>query len=200
MIFSEKHGNNNGNAYLFFKGFLKQPKQVGSVIPSSGSLERRLVRMTNAAEAKTIVELGPGTGGTTKALLSAMKVDARLLCIEINPDFSAILKQMNDERLIVYEGNACSISEAIDRNGLPSPDVVLSGIPFSTMAEDQGVEILQSVHRSLAPGGCFVAYQVRDRVELLARSVFGECCREIELWNLPPLQLFRWEKNARTAT
>ena len=51
----------------FLKGFLQHPDQVGSVIPSSGFLEQRLIRSAALAQARCVVELGPGTGGTTRA-------------------------------------------------------------------------------------------------------------------------------------
>jgi hypothetical protein len=69
----------------FLQGFLKSPKQVGSIIPSSRFLERRIVRASEIERASLVVELGPGTGGTTRALLRAMSPKARLLAIEIDP-------------------------------------------------------------------------------------------------------------------
>ena len=57
----------------FLKGFLRQPKGVGSVIPSSRFLERKMVRMAGVAQAESVIELGPGTGGTTRAILAAMR-------------------------------------------------------------------------------------------------------------------------------
>jgi len=89
--------------FAFFRGFLKRPKQVGSIIPSSRFLERRVTRATRAHRAKLIVELGPGTGGTTRALLRAMQPEARLLAIEINPHFVELLQRRPDKRLIVEQ-------------------------------------------------------------------------------------------------
>src|SRR5512139_902978 len=97
----------------FLQGFLRKPQQVGSVIPSSRFLERRLVGLSGARQARLVVELGPGTGGTTRALLRAMPADAKLLAIELEPRFAAILREMNDPRLIVFEGSAEQISEAL---------------------------------------------------------------------------------------
>ena len=162
----------------FLRGFLKHPKMVGSVIPSSRFLEKRLVRSTELADAAVIVELGPGTGGTTRALLRDMRPDARLLAIELNPAFAEHLRaHVADPRLIVHEGSATDIAAALDRHGLDAPDVILSGIPFSTMEEALGLAILRSVRDSLAPGGRFVAYQFRDRVNTLGRDVFGRAPR-----------------------
>jgi phosphatidylethanolamine/phosphatidyl-N-methylethanolamine N-methyltransferase len=56
----------------FFLGFLRRPGAVGSVIPSSRFLERRLVEVGEVRARAWSVELGPGTGGTTRALLAAM--------------------------------------------------------------------------------------------------------------------------------
>ena len=66
------------------------------------------------ATANVVVELGPGTGGTTKALLQAMRPDAKLLAIEINPGFCDLLRDtIDDPRLIVHHGSAADIPEAL---------------------------------------------------------------------------------------
>ncbi len=181
----------------FFRGFLDRPKQVGSIIPSSRFLERRIVRSAATASAKTLVELGPGTGGTTRALLRAMRPDATLLAIEINPEFARYLRRsIADPRLRVFEGSATDIRKALAEHGLPAPDAILSGIPFSTMPRSVGDEILRAVHDTLAPGGRFVAYQVRDRVHRLGRQVFGKARVQTELLNVPPMRIYRWDKHA----
>ena len=58
-----------------------------------------------------------------------------------------------------------------------------------------GREILRSVYDVLEPGGVFVAYQVRDRVESLGREVFGHPSVQKELLNVPPMRVYRWEKS-----
>ncbi|MEM9175121.1 MAG: methyltransferase domain-containing protein [Myxococcota bacterium] len=178
----------------FLKGFLDRPKEVGSIIPSSRWMERRITRTAEIASANVVVELGPGTGGTTKALLQSMGPDARLLAIEINPDFCALLAEtIDDPRLIVHHGSAAEIPEALEKNGLAAPDAVLSGIPFSTMPKSLGLAILRSVKESLAPGGRFVAYQFRDVVHTLGKSVFGKATIQLELLNVPPMRVYRWD-------
>lgn len=180
----------------FLQGFLTRPKEVGSIIPSSRFLERRVVRVADVREARTIVELGPGTGGTTRAILKAMAAQARLLAIEINPRFAQLLERIPDRRLTVHEGSAAEIAEALSAHGLPPADAILSGIPFSTMPRDLGFDILRSVHDSLAPGGVFVAYQVRDRVEDLGRHVFGHAQVQTVMLNVPPMRVYRWRKSS----
>jgi phosphatidylethanolamine/phosphatidyl-N-methylethanolamine N-methyltransferase len=180
----------------FFRGFLNRPKEVGSIIPSSRFMEKRIVKTSELANAKLAIELGPGTGGTTKALLRHMPADAKLLAIEINPDFVSLLERtIPDPRLIVHHGSAAAISEALEKHSLGRPDVILSGIPFSTMDRQLGLDILRSVHESLSPGGRFVAYQFRDRVESLGRYVFGRAKVQTELLNVPPMRVYRWDKD-----
>jgi phosphatidylethanolamine/phosphatidyl-N-methylethanolamine N-methyltransferase len=181
----------------FFKGFLDKPKEVGSIIPSSRFMEKRLVRVARIDQARVIIELGPGTGGTTKALLRRMRPDARLLAIEINPRFVQLLERtIDDPRLIVHEGSAADIADALRQHGLEAPDVILSGIPFSTMDRELGLSILRSIDDNLAPTGRFVAYQFRDRVEDLGRQVMGAPSVQVELLNVPPMRVYRWDKQA----
>ncbi len=180
---------------LFFRSFLERPKQIGSVIPSSRFLERRIVRSAEVGRAHVVVELGPGTGGTTQALLRAMAPNAKLLAIEINERLAArVRERFSDPRLIVHCGSATDIESALAAHGLPAPDVVISGIPFSTMPPTLGRSILESVRKSLAPDGRFVAYQLRDRVAVLGRQVFGRPRMELEVRNVPPMRVWRFEK------
>ncbi len=180
---------------LFFRDFLLRPKQVGSIIPSSRFLERRVVRGAGLDSARTVVELGPGTGGTTRALLRALPADATLLVIEINPRFASLIRRsIDDPRLRIEVGDAGDVARHLETHGLPAPDAVVSGIPFSTMPRTQGMRILRAVHDALAPGGRFVAYQVRDRVAVLGRAIFGAPKMQAELRNVPPMRIWRWQK------
>lgn len=181
----------------FFSGFLKHPQQVGSIVPSSRFLKRRIVEVADVASAATIVELGPGTGGTTRAILHAMRPDARLLTIEVNSDFLPVLNQIHDVRLIVHNGNASELIETLADYQLDAPGVVISGIPFSTMPAELGQAIVNAISQALAVGGRFVAYQIRDRIETLGSLVFGPARVELELLNIPPIRIYGWQKRCR---
>ena len=184
---------------LFFQGFLKKPQQVGSIIPSSRFMERRLVQTIDFTNTRTIVELGTGTGGTTKALLRAMPVDAKLLGMELSPEFIKVLDNIHDARLIPFCGDAEDIANALSKNNLGAPDVVLSGIPFSTMSRKKGLAIVRAIYDVLAPGGRFIAYQFHNRVRELGTQVFGRPKIDMELLNIPPMRVYRWEKSGETA-
>lgn len=184
------------DSVVFLQEFLRHPRQVASVIPSSRFLERRLVELAEICPARTVVELGTGVGGTTRALLRAMSPGAKLLSIEINPLFCSLLGRIRDPRLSVHCGSALELREALSQYGLPAPDAVVSGIPFSTMDREVGARILGAISSALAPGGRFVAYQVSNQVDELSRPLLGPARVEVELLNIPPLRLYRWEKSA----
>jgi len=78
--------------------------------------------------------------------------------------------------------------------GLGAPEVLIAGIPFSTMSRCSGSQILETISSVLAPGGRFVAYQVSKRVACLRRPILGPGQMEVELFNVPPLRVYRWEK------
>jgi len=189
------------SSLAFLRRFIHRPKQVASIIPSSRFLERRLVKLGAVADANTVVELGPGTGGTTRALLRALPAHGKLLAMEIDPVFSDMLRAgIQDPRLIVHETTAEQIVTAIASHHLPAPELVISGIPFSTMPRDCGIRIMRAVRAVLAPGGRFIAYQVSGRVAELGREAFFRSAdRHVELLNVPPVRVYCWHKGAKDA-
>ena len=178
----------------FFLGFLRHPGRVGALLPSSRFVERRLAAVGEADRARTVVELGPGTGGTTRALLEAMPSDGRLLAIELDDDFVAMLQAQADPRLRVYHGGAEHLGVAIAEHDLGLLDLVVSGIPFSNMPRDRAEQIIRTIWASLAPGGRFVAYQYRGEVARIAEGMLGPPQRQVEYRNLPPVRIYRWTK------
>lgn len=178
----------------FFRGFLREPEIVGSVIPSSRFLEQRIIDAAGLGQARLVVELGPGTGSTTSSFLGQLPQQARLLTIEVSQEFSRLLQQINDPRLINFCGSAIEIEAVLRRHTLPSPDAIISGIPFSTLPATIGTQILEAVWHNLKPGGRFVAYQFRGHVARLAEPIFGKPQVFQELRNIPPMRIYRWQK------
>ena len=184
----------------FLKGFLRNPREVGSVVPSSRFLTRRVLRHGQVSTAKVIVELGPGTGVLTREILRHMRPDARLVAIEINKDFVEMLRQAYpDPRLSLYQGSAADLEKALHECGLSRADLVLSGIPFSTMARPIRRATLEATRRVLGPGGRFLAYQFRDHVRRFADPVFGPGVTHREFLNLPPMRIYVWQRPHREA-
>jgi phospholipid N-methyltransferase len=193
---SRRNGLRWDDSLAFFLGFVRHPHLVASVVPSSRFLTRRLAGFVTSRKPRVVVELGPGIGGTTRALLDALPEQSRLLAIEINPDFIERLRSETDPRLIVHSGCAEKICETLDQYGLARPDIVISGIPFSTMPTELGRSILGAVWSCLNPGGSFIAYQVSDRVAKLGRDLLGQPETDMTFLNVPPMRLYQWHKPA----
>lgn len=187
-------------AAIFLGEFLRNPRQLGSIIPSSGFLKRRIIAAAELENISVVVELGPGNGGTTRAILQAMPASARLISIELNAGLYELSAAISDKRYTAHHGDASELSAILKQYGVAQPDVVISGIPFSCMEASVGRSIIQCVHDELTDGGRFIAYQVSARVDELneyfppGRSVSWE-------WlNVPPLRVWRWQKSAQKAS
>jgi len=188
------------DAMAFLRGFLAHPFEVASVAPSSVFLEARIVQAANLAQARCVVELGPGTGGTTRALLRALAPQARLLAIELNSGFCDRLRRViDDPRLALHAGSAESLADALRRRHLPAADVVVTGIPFSTLPVDVAQRIAAAIHANLAPGGRVVAYQCRSHVATYLTPHLGEPRSAWEWRSLQPMRVFVWVKPVEAA-
>ena len=176
------------------KAFLHHPGQVATVMPSSTKLISTVANRQCVQEATTVVELGPGAGGTTTGLLSNMRPDSNLLAIEKTQAFDEALGQISDPRLRVEYADAIRLLEYLQEYKLGLVDVVVSGIPFSSIPKSVANRIAQSVYEALRTGGTFIAYQLHDDVERYTRPLFGPPRTDHVLWNLPPLTVYSWTK------
>ncbi len=187
------------DAAAFLRAFLARPTEVASVVPSSVRLEQRILRLADLRAARCVVELGPGTGGTTRALLAALPPQARLLAVELNAELAQRLQaRVRDPRLIVHHGSALALADILAQWSLPAPDAVVSGIPFSVLPTEVAQGIGAAIRDRLAPGGRFVAYQFRDHVAGYLSPLMGPPRREWEWFNAPPVKVFRWVKTVST--
>ena len=158
-------------------------------------MERKIIKLAEVQQASLVVELGPGTGGTTRALLAAMPQDAHLLAIDLDSRFTDILSHFDDPRLIVHNGSAADLADILQQHGLDAPNAVVSGIPFSTMPKPVGTAIIQAIQQNLASNGVFLAYQFRGEVARLAEPILGKPERSaFEALNVPPMRLYQWRK------
>jgi len=181
-------------AACVFKAWLKQPTQVATVFPSSIFLTEFIARRDCVRRANTVVELGPGAGGTTLALLEAMKPDARLLAVEKTPDFADALDEIQDPRLTSRLGDAVDLMDILRTQGLSKADVIVSGIPFSSIPKTTAIQISRAIDEALPVGGTFIAYQLRDDILHYGRPLWGAPQTQFVMRNLPPLRVYAWTK------
>ncbi len=180
----------------FLKGFLRNPKEVGSVIPSSRFLTRRVLKCGDARNSRVIVELGPGPGVLTREILDVMPADGKLIAVELLPEFVELLRRAYpDPRLALYTGSAADVEKALEEAGESQADLVVSGVPFSTMERGEGHRTLEAAKRILAPDGRFVAYQFRSAVRRMAEPVFGPAETRSGFWNVPPMRIYTFRRD-----
>jgi phosphatidylethanolamine/phosphatidyl-N-methylethanolamine N-methyltransferase len=108
---------------VFFKGFVKHPVMVGSIIPSSRRTINKMLAPVQWDECKLFVEYGPGVGTFCQPVLDRMRNDATLLVIDTNPDFIAFLnKHFRDSRFIAVHGSAADVNATIREFGFEHAD------------------------------------------------------------------------------
>lgn len=176
---------------VFFKGFLKHPVMVGSIIPSSRWTVQKMLAPVKWDECKLFVEYGPGVGTFCQPVLNRMRKDATLLVIDTNPDFIDFLrKHFRDSRFIAVHGSAADVNEIIREFGFEHADYILSGLPFSTLPGDLGPRIAEETGKAIRPGGAFLVYQFRARARDFMAPHFKRIDSGYEFWNVLPCYLF----------
>jgi phospholipid N-methyltransferase len=176
---------------MFFQGFLKHPVMVGSVVPSSGRLIRRMLGPVDWTACKVFVEYGPGVGTFCRPILERMAPDAQLIAIDTNPDFVAYLRgSIADSRFSAIAGSAAEVRAIVADHGHANADYVLSGLPFSTLPPGVGPAIAAETHAVLRPGGAFLVYQFSPKVRDYLDPHFARIDHDMEWWNVPPAQLY----------
>jgi phosphatidylethanolamine/phosphatidyl-N-methylethanolamine N-methyltransferase len=176
---------------VFFKGFLKHPVMVGSIIPSSSRTIKKMLAPVDWDNTKLFVEYGPGVGTFCQPVLDRLKPDAQLIVIDLNPDFIDYLrKTFHDSRFIAVHGSAADVNEIIAQFGFDHADYVLSGLPFSTLPNNLGPVIAAQTAKAIRPGGAFLVYQFRAKARDFMEPHFAKIDNGFEAWNILPCFLF----------
>jgi phospholipid N-methyltransferase len=178
---------------LFGRNFLKHPKMLGSLIPSSRFLVNHLLAEVDWSRARVFLEYGPGVGTFTTEILRRMRSDAVLIAVETNSDFVRFLRgRVRDDRLHVVHGSAADADAALARLALTRADYVISGIPYTTMPPELRDLILRKTHAVLDPNGAFLVYQFTRSVLPYLQQTFGFVHQDFEPLNVMPARLFYW--------
>lgn len=185
------NGTRSEQILLFGRNFLKHPRMLGSLIPSSRFLVERVLGQVDWLHARTVVEYGPGVGTMTAEILRRLRPDGTLVAIEMNREFVRYLRRsVADQRLHVVEGSAAEAEAALQARGLDHADYVISGIPYSTMPPEVRERILRTTHDVLHPDGAFLVYQFTRAVLPHLRATFSLVDQEFEPRNIMPARLF----------
>lgn len=184
---------------MFLQGFFKHPVMVGSIIPSSNKLIRKMLARVDWENTKVFVEYGPGVGTFCRHILDRLGPDAKYIAIDTNADFVAYLRDtIVDPRFSAIHGSAADVNAIVADHGAEKADYVLSGLPFSTLPPGVGDAIGQATAEVIRPGGAFLVYQFSPKCRDFIDPYFGRVDHDMEWWNVPPAQLY-WAWKDETA-
>ncbi|MES9969579.1 MAG: methyltransferase domain-containing protein [Candidatus Thiodiazotropha sp.] len=180
----------------FLSAWLRNPIQVGAVLPSSNGLTSTMAAQTECGSGITI-ELGAGTGAVTSALLTRGIQANKLVLIEKDRILAKELSQ-HFPHLRVLEGDAARLKTLLQRSELGIVDNVVSSLPLLNMRHRTRVRILKQIFSVLHPEGKYVqfTYSLRPPItERLAHSldIDGERTDRI-LLNLPPAHVWVYKR------
>ncbi len=171
------------NNWTFFREALKNFRATGAIAKASPALVKRLVEPVTGHQPLNIVELGPGEGCVTRALLQRLHPASRLTVFEINEAFVERLRTMEDPRLGVHAHGAERLTEIIQPGTV---DFVVSSLPLSMIPQEVKEEILRQSQAVLRPGGKFLQYQYALQDYSLLKGYFNRVNVSFTLANMPP--------------
>jgi phosphatidylethanolamine/phosphatidyl-N-methylethanolamine N-methyltransferase len=182
---------------LFWRRYLHRPLGVGGVAPSGASLAEAMVT-TLAPEADDIVvEIGPGTGPFTRALLAAGVNPSQLILIEFDPEFVRHLRQ-RFPGVTVLHGDAAELPRLLREQGHEKVPKILSGLPLRSMPQSVRAAITRAVATSLAARGTLVQFSYflappLVEAEVKACGLTGRRAKTV-MANIPPAFVWRYNK------
>lgn len=165
---------------------IRNIKTSGTIVGSSPFLVSRMLRAIDFDRARTIVQLGVGTGCITKGLLRRMHADARLISLELNPVFIEENRDLRDPRLTLLERCASTLPRVAAELGLGPIDYIVSSLPLAIMNEVVVERILRDADRLLASDGMFLQYQYSLTQKRALERRFREVRVGFTLANIPP--------------
>ncbi|WP_029585280.1 class I SAM-dependent methyltransferase [Bradyrhizobium sp. URHD0069] len=178
----------------FLRSWIEKPLHMGAVMPSGRVLARTMAQYVNVDSKEPVVELGPGTGAITNALIEHGVDQKRLVLVEYNPGFCALLRDRYPHATIV-QGDAYTLRDSL-WNVLNAPaSAVVSGLPLVTKPMLTRLKLVRDAFGALAPGAPFVqfTYSVAPPIPRSLPGVSTEASERIWM-NLPPARVWVYRK------
>jgi phosphatidylethanolamine/phosphatidyl-N-methylethanolamine N-methyltransferase len=179
----------------FLRSWMEKPLHMGAVMPSGRVLARTMAQYVDIDSLGPVVELGPGTGAITSALIEHGVDQRRLVLVEYNPGFCALLRDRYPHAKVV-QGDAYTLRDSL-RNVLSAPaSAVVSGLPLVTKPMLTRLKLIRDAFIALAPGAPFVqfTYSVAPPIPKSLPGVSTEASERIWM-NLPPARVWVYRKD-----
>jgi phosphatidylethanolamine/phosphatidyl-N-methylethanolamine N-methyltransferase len=178
----------------FIRSWLERPLATGAVTPSGRVLARTMARYIEPGATGHVIELGPGTGPVTEALVEHGIDPARLILVEFNPRFCQLLRARFPSATVV-QGDAYRLRHAVAELLRQPAAAVVSGLPLFTKPLRMRLRLLRESLSLLRPGAPFVqfTYAVVPPIPKAAAGVRTEASERIWM-NLPPARVWVYRK------
>jgi phosphatidylethanolamine/phosphatidyl-N-methylethanolamine N-methyltransferase len=179
----------------FLRSWIEKPLHMGAVMPSGRVLARTMAQYVDIHASGPVVELGPGTGAITNALIEHGVDQKRLVLVEYNPGFCALLRDRYPHARVV-QGDAYRLRDSLwDVLQVPASAVV-SGLPLVTKPMLTRLRLVRDAFVALAPGAPFVqfTYSVVPPIPKSLPGVSTEASERIWM-NLPPARVWVYRKD-----
>jgi phosphatidylethanolamine/phosphatidyl-N-methylethanolamine N-methyltransferase len=174
----------------FIRSWFEKPLSTGAVMPSSKALARAMARYVDPKASGPVIELGPGTGPVTEALVQRGVDPARLILVEFNPDFCRLLRTRYPAAMVV-QGDAYRLRRLLDTHVHEPAAAVVSGLPLVTKPLRTRLRLIADAMGLLAPGAPFVQFTYA-MVPPIPKALSGIKAEASDLiWlNLPPARVW----------
>jgi phosphatidylethanolamine/phosphatidyl-N-methylethanolamine N-methyltransferase len=194
VTINEGERKSGSNAGLFFRRWLANPLQMGSVVPSSPALCRRIAGLVARDPGEAVLELGAGTGVVSRALLEAGVPPERLLVVEIVPDMAEHLRGALPG-VDVLCGDAFDLGRVLPKRWYGRIGTAICGIPLVLLPIAEQKRFVDAVE-AVAPGRGFLLYTYCITSPLPHRRLGLSAWREAWTpWNVPPASVWRYRRN-----
>jgi phosphatidylethanolamine/phosphatidyl-N-methylethanolamine N-methyltransferase len=178
----------------FLRSWIEKPLHMGAVMPSGRVLARTMAQYVDIDSDAPVIELGPGTGAITNALIAHGVDQKRLVLVEYNPGFCALLRDRYPQATVV-QGDAYALRDSL-WNVLSAPaSAVVSGLPLVTKPMLTRLKLIRDAFVAMAPGSPFVqfTYSVAPPIPKSLPGVSTEASERIWM-NLPPARVWVYRK------
>jgi len=177
----------------FWRALVTRPKHVGAVAPSSRALGRAMARQIDPARSGPVLELGPGTGVMTAALLEHGIAPERLTCVEYDPELASALAA-RFAGVHVIEGDAFDLARTLGTRHSEAFAGVLSGLPLLNFPMKLRRALIDGALARLAPGAPLVQFSYGMHAPVVPPAGHS-VVRTALIWaNLPPARVWVYRK------
>jgi phosphatidylethanolamine/phosphatidyl-N-methylethanolamine N-methyltransferase len=171
---------------IFLREWAGNPLRTGAVSPSGRWLARAMAAEVDSNDEGPVIELGPGTGAFTKALIQRGVKPERLTLIEYNSDFCRLLaKRFPGVRIV--KGDAYALKSHLDALGAGPLSAIVTGLPLLSRPMARRIELIEAGVEALAPGKPLVQFTYALQAPVPAQPGRFDVRRgKRVLFNLPP--------------